>query len=107
MAAKGSRVGRTVGTLMQQMCALKRFPLTPIRQQLLPAQITVSGHMDLEGVCVLKIVRTGVRTCAVMDVTGETLRARFTDKEIQRLFWAKPAALKWRKKAPRKGRRGR
>ena len=61
----------------------------------------VAGHLDLEGICFIKILRTGPDECFAADVTQLVLKGEIMDgktmthQEIERMFWRVPACQKW------------
>jgi hypothetical protein len=64
----------------------------------------VAGHLDLEGVCYLKVVRSGAQELFVSDATSTILKKDMTHREIATTFWSRPAMEKWaasRKEAKR------
>lgn len=57
----------------------------------------VAGHLDLEGICYLKLVRTGPHELFVADATSDVLKKDMTYEEIEKTFWRQPAMQKWAK----------
>lgn len=84
MAKKVAKINR-----LQVVRALAEFPVE-----------VVAGHLDLEGFCYLKVVRTGPNECFVKDHTSDSLRNEgMSYKDMESLFWRKPASEKWGEKS--------
>lgn len=68
---------------------------------------TVAAHLDLEGFCYIKVVRTGAHEGFAQDstqrvLTGELGNPPMTVKEIGETFWKEPAMVKWGKPSKEK-----
>ncbi len=71
--------------------ALKTLPLE-----------TIAGHLDLEGFCFIKVVRTGPHEGHAQDMTQRILTndidlRPMTVEEISKTYWKEPAMMKWAK----------
>jgi hypothetical protein len=61
----------------------------------LPVEV-VAAHLDLEGLCYIKVLRTGAHECFATDVTAKVLKDEgFEYKDQEKSFWRKPAMEKF------------
>ena len=68
----------------------------PILQALMDQIEAIRGHLDLEGICYIKLTRTGPNECFASDRTSEVLKAEGMDYQDQeRVLWRRPAREKW------------
>lgn len=78
-----------------------RISRKKVEQALVPID-TFASHLDLEGFCYIKLVRTGPHECFAQDVTSMILKGEepqgfknMTYKDMQESLWKKPAMVKW------------
>lgn len=77
--------------------------LKHVKKALEQVHVQVRAHLDLEGVCYVKVTRSGAQACFATDVTGMVLRGEVQPglswKDLSRTFWEHPACEKdWDKK---------
>ena len=58
----------------------------------------IRAHLDLEGVCYVKLTRTAAQGCFASDATSDVLKKDMSYAEISETFWKKPAAEKFGKR---------
>jgi hypothetical protein len=71
-----------------------------VKDAMTPHVEVIASHLDLEGFCYVKLIRTGPNQCFMQDVTTRVLKGEsetFTLKEIAKAFWREPAMEKWAK----------
>lgn len=77
-----------------------------VREAIVPHVETFAAHLDLEGFCYIKVIRTGAHECFAQDVTSLVLKGedpaggKMTSEEIGNTFWKEPAMVKWAKPKP-------
>lgn len=74
---------------------LAKFPAKRLPEIVAGVLPLAAGHLDLEGVCYLKIVRTGPNEAFAQDATSYVLKKDMTQKEISKTYWDRPAMEKW------------
>lgn len=83
-----------------------RIARKKVQQAITPHVETFAAHLDLEGFCYIKVIRTGPHECFAQDVTSRVLKGedpqggKMTLAEMSATFWKEPAMVKWAK--PRK-----
>jgi hypothetical protein len=56
----------------------------------------IRAHLDLEGICYIKLTRTGANECFASDRTSEVLKSEGLDyRDQERELWRRPAMEKW------------
>lgn len=57
---------------------------------------SIRGHLDLEGVCYIKLTRTAAQGCFVSDATSDVLKKDgMSYKDQSDTFWKNPACVKF------------
>ena len=80
-----------------------RIARKKIKDAIVPHLETFAAHLDLEGFCYIKVLRTGPHECFAQDVTSHVLKHEagleraMTVREISDTFWKEPAMVKWGK----------
>lgn len=81
-----------------------RIARKTVEQAITPHVETFAAHLDLEGFCYIKLVRTGAHECFAQDVTSRILKGEepqgnrnMTTGDISDTFWKEPAMVKWAK----------
>ena len=78
-----------------------RIARKKVKEALVPHVETFAAHLDLEGFCYIKVLRTGPHECFAQDVTSRVLKGEdpqggaMTLKDMADTFWKKPAMVKW------------
>jgi hypothetical protein len=56
----------------------------------------IRGHLDLEGICYIKLTRTSAQGCFASDATSDVLKEKgMSYHDQQETFWKKPASVKF------------
>lgn len=75
---------------------MKKIGPKEVKKALLDQVAHVQAHLDLEGIAFIRVVRTGADECFAQDHTSETLqKGGLTYKEMQEMYWKKPACEKF------------
>lgn len=79
-----------------------RIARKKVKDALLQHIEVFAAHLDLEGFCYVKIVRTGPHENFAQDVTSKILKGEepqgfknMTHAEMSEAFWNRPAMVKW------------
>lgn len=85
-----------------------RIARKKVQEAIVPHVETFAAHLDLEGFCYVKIMRTGPHECFAQDVTSRILKGEepqgggLTNEEMSKMWWKEPAMVKWAKPREKK-----
>ena len=82
--------------MKKKQVRLARISQKKVREALEQQIIVARSHLDLDGFCYVKLVRTGPDDCFAQDVTSGLLRGehelpKMTYREMERELWRHPA----------------